>query len=94
MLKNIADDLFMHMNAVRRRALGENNRVSRSVADHMEIIEALEAGDSELSSQLVREHTMRLHDHIKDRWTRLENLATQKKTSDDLAMASKPRRGL
>jgi len=79
LLKTTADGLFMHMNAVRRRALGENNRVTRSVADHMEIIEALEARDSELASRLVREHTMRLHDHINERWTRLENLATQKK---------------
>jgi DNA-binding GntR family transcriptional regulator len=39
----------------------------------MEIIEALEARDSELASRLVREHTMRLHDHIRERWTRLAN---------------------
>ena len=38
-----------------------------------EIIEALEARDSELASRLVREHTMRLHDHIRERWTRLAN---------------------
>ena len=44
----------------------------------MEIIEALESRDAELASRLVREHTMRLHDHIEDRWTRLHNLDESK----------------
>jgi DNA-binding GntR family transcriptional regulator len=55
----------------------------------MEIIEALEARDSELASRLVREHTMRLHDHIRERWTRLANkgkaraeIAESKKASE------------
>jgi DNA-binding GntR family transcriptional regulator len=81
MLRSTADGLFTHMYAVRRRALAEGNRASRSVIDHMEIIEALEARDAELASMLVREHTMRLHDHIRDRWTRLENVTIQKNKS-------------
>jgi len=72
LLKTMADDLFRHMHAVRRRALGEGNRAQRSVVDHLEIIEALEARDAELASRLVREHTMKLHDHIRRVWTRLE----------------------
>jgi DNA-binding GntR family transcriptional regulator len=79
LLKSTADDLLTHMHAVRRRAMGENNRASRSVADHMEIIEALETRDAELASRLVREHTMRLHDHIEERWTRLTNLNLSKR---------------
>jgi DNA-binding GntR family transcriptional regulator len=71
----------MHMNAVRRRAMGENNRAHRSIEDHMEIIEALEVRDPELASRLVREHTMKLHDHVKDRWTRLANLAGSRDVS-------------
>ena len=82
LLRTTADDLFAHMYAVRRRALSEGDRASRSVADHMEIIEALEAREAELASQLVREHTMRLHDHIQERWTRLENLAIRKNKSN------------
>lgn len=74
LLKSTAGDLLTHMYAVRRRAIGENNRASQSVADHMEIIEALETRDAELASRLVREHTMRLHDHIEEHWTRLNNL--------------------
>ena len=74
LLKSTAEGLLTHMYAVRRRAMGENDRATHSVADHMEIIDSLEARDSELAARLVREHTMRLHDHIRDRWTRLTNL--------------------
>ena len=74
LLKSTAEGLLAHMYAVRRRAMGENDRASHSVADHMEIIDALGSRDRELASRLVREHTMRLHDHIRDRWTRLTNL--------------------
>lgn len=73
-LGKMADGLFDHMHAVRRRAMGEGDRVTKSVADHMEIIDALEARDADLASRRVREHTMRLHDHIHKTWTRLENL--------------------
>lgn len=72
LLKATADGLFEHMHAARRRAMGESDRAKRSVVDHMGIIEALEARDSDLAGQLVREHTMRLHDHIRQTWTRLE----------------------
>jgi DNA-binding GntR family transcriptional regulator len=82
LLCSSAEDLFIHMYAVRRRAMGEDNRASRSVADHMEIIEALEARDAELASRLVRDHTMRLHDHIHERWTRLDKLEDKSNTAD------------
>lgn len=72
MLKELADGLFLHMHAVRLRAMGEGNRVQRSVVDHMEIIEALERRDAEEASRLVREHTMRLHDHVRRSWNTLE----------------------
>jgi DNA-binding GntR family transcriptional regulator len=71
LLKTMADGLFVHMHAVRRRAMGEGDRVSRSVVDHMEIIEALEARDAEEAARLVREHTLRLHDHVRRGWRRL-----------------------
>jgi DNA-binding GntR family transcriptional regulator len=78
LLKSTADGLFQHMHAVRRRAMGESDRATRSVVDHMEIIEALEARDGDLASRLVREHTMKLHDHIRRTWTRLEGLASSR----------------
>lgn len=72
MLRKMCDGLFLHMNAVRVRAMGEGNRVRRSVVDHAEIIEAIEARDAELSERLVREHTMRLHTHVTRTWSNFE----------------------
>ncbi|PWE31439.1 GntR family transcriptional regulator [Maritimibacter sp. 55A14] len=74
LLRTTADGLFTHMQAVRRRAMGENDRARRSVVDHMSIIEALAARDADQASRRVREHTMLLHDHISKTWTRLESL--------------------
>jgi DNA-binding GntR family transcriptional regulator len=64
------------MQAVRRRTMGESDRARRSVVDHMEIIEALTVRDGDLAARRVREHTMRLHDHISKTWTRLEYLSS------------------
>ncbi|MCR9089291.1 MAG: GntR family transcriptional regulator [Rhodobacteraceae bacterium] len=72
LLKDLADGLFLHMHAVRLRAMGEGDRVRRSVVDHEEIIEALERRDADEAARHVREHTMRLHDHVRRTWTRLE----------------------
>ena len=78
LLRSTADGLFTHMQAVRRRTMGESDRARRSVVDHMGIIEALTARDGDLASRRVREHTMRLHDHISKTWTRLENLGSSR----------------
>ncbi len=69
MLKDIADGLFLHMRAIRNRAMSEGDRVKRSVVDHMHIIEAIEDRDADLASELVREHTLRLHAHVRRGWT-------------------------
>jgi DNA-binding GntR family transcriptional regulator len=69
LLQSNADGLLQHMHAVRRRAINENNRVERSVVDHMQIIEAIETRDGDLASVLVRDHCMALHNHIKETWS-------------------------
>ncbi len=71
MIRELAEGLFLHMYAVRRRAMAESDRAAHSVVDHMEIIEALESRDGDLASRLVRQHTMRLHDHISEMWPEL-----------------------
>lgn len=77
MLKSIADGLFLHMRAVRRHAMPEKDRTERSVVDHMHIIEAIEARDASLAERLVREHTLRLHDHVIETWTELAEQTKQ-----------------
>ena len=80
LLKDTADSLLQHMHAVRRRAMHEADRVSRSVVDHMAIIEAIENRNGDLAAMLVRDHTMKLHDHIHKTWTAYDRrtIETQK----------------
>lgn len=77
LLAEMADGLFMHIHAVRRRALEENDRARRSVVDHLGIIEALEARNADLAAGRVREHTMRLHTHVRRVWSRFQPAADQ-----------------
>lgn len=72
LLARMAEGLFLHMQAIRLRAMKEDNRVQRSVVDHAEIIQAIEARDGDLAARLVREHTMRLHQHVRRTWDTLE----------------------
>lgn len=64
-LINIIEGLFIHMRAIRRKTIGERDRASLSIIDHMRIIEALEARDSAKAEQLVREHAMNLAEHVR-----------------------------
>lgn len=64
LIKEMADGLFVHMRSIRARTIGERDRANRSIVDHLHIIEALEARDTELAERLVREHTLNLADHV------------------------------
>jgi DNA-binding GntR family transcriptional regulator len=65
-LQALAETLFVHMRAIRAQTITERDRASRSVIDHMHIIEAIEHRDTELAERLVREHTFGLAEHIND----------------------------
>lgn len=73
LLLRSADALFVHMHAVRKRAMREGDRISRSVVDHLGIIEALEARAPDAAAERVREHTMRLHDHVRGTWLAMQS---------------------
>jgi len=64
LLNKIAENLFIHMRAIRKRTISENDRARRSIIDHMHIIEALEARDTELAERLARQHTLDLAAHV------------------------------
>ncbi|MGI9450012.1 MAG: GntR family transcriptional regulator [Geminicoccaceae bacterium] len=68
LLLSTADGLFLHMRAIRARTMAEGDRIARSIVDHKHIIEAIEARDADIAERLVREHTMKLHDHVKRTW--------------------------
>lgn len=73
LLLNTANDLFIHMQAIRARSIGENDRAAKSIVDHMHIIEALEARDADLAERLVREHSLSLHAHVERTWIEPED---------------------
>ena len=71
LLNDLAQSLFMHVRAIRARTISEKDRADKSIVDHMHIIEALEARDTELAERLVREHTMNLKAHV-ERYVELD----------------------
>jgi DNA-binding GntR family transcriptional regulator len=64
LLERMAETLFVHIRAIRAQTITERNRASRSIIDHMHIIEAIENRDTELAERLVREHSFGLAEHI------------------------------
>lgn len=59
-----AEHLFIHMKSIRTRTIAEDDRAKRSIVDHLEIVKALEARNTELAEELVREHTLNLAKHV------------------------------
>jgi DNA-binding GntR family transcriptional regulator len=64
LIGEITDRLFMHVRAIRARTIFEEDRAKRSIEDHLAIVEALEARDTERAERLVREHSLKLRDHV------------------------------
>src|SRR5215475_4927549 len=63
-LINLAENLFTHMHMIRRQTIGEEDRADRSIRDHMNIIQALEARNTERAEDLVRQHALGLAEHV------------------------------
>ena len=63
-LISLAENLFTHMRMIRRKTIVEQDRVERSIRDHMNIIEALEARDPARAEELVRNHALGLAEHV------------------------------
>ena len=63
-LIRLAENLFTHMRMIRRKTIGEKNRADKSILDHMNIIEALEARDTARAEALVRDHALGLAEHV------------------------------
>ncbi|MGQ0665078.1 MAG: GntR family transcriptional regulator [Pseudomonadota bacterium] len=66
------ENLFIHVNSIRRRTISENDRATRSIIDHMNIIEALERRQTERAEGLVRQHSLDLAAHIAEHATYLD----------------------
>jgi DNA-binding GntR family transcriptional regulator len=57
-------NLFIHVRAIRKATISQNDRAARSMIDHLNIIEALERRDTELAERLTRQHTLDLAAHV------------------------------
>jgi DNA-binding GntR family transcriptional regulator len=64
LIADMTESLFFHVRAIRQRTIFEDDRARRSIVDHKEIVAALEARDTERAERLVREHTLKLRDHV------------------------------
>jgi DNA-binding GntR family transcriptional regulator len=63
-LIEMAENLFTHMRMIRRKTIVEKDRADRSIRDHMNIIEALEARATDRAEELVRDHALGLAEHV------------------------------
>ena len=64
LLAEMTENLFIHMRAIRKITIHQDNRAARSISDHMRIIEALERRDADLAERLARQHAMGLAAHV------------------------------
>jgi DNA-binding GntR family transcriptional regulator len=64
LLAEMTENLFIHMRAIRKITIHQENRAARSITDHFRIIEALEGRDADLAERLAREHTLGLAAHV------------------------------
>jgi DNA-binding GntR family transcriptional regulator len=64
LIERLTNDLFFHVRAIRQRTIFEQDRARRSIVDHKAIVAAIVARDAERAERLVREHTLKLRDHV------------------------------
>jgi len=63
-LIDLAENLFTHMRMIRRKTIGEKDRIAQSIYDHINIIEAIEQRDTDRAGELVRDHALSLAEHV------------------------------
>ncbi|MDE2319067.1 MAG: GntR family transcriptional regulator [Rhodospirillales bacterium] len=64
LMVELTENLFIHMRAIRSVTMRQDDRAQRSLVEHMNIVDALEARDPDLSARRVGEHTMGLAAYI------------------------------
>ena len=63
-LVDLTDNLLLHVRGIRQLTIGRDDRASRSIRDHLAIIEALERHDADAAERLSREHTLALAAYV------------------------------
>lgn len=65
-LNDITSNIFMHVRGIRQITIGRDDRATRSMQDHLGIIEALERRDVEAAERLSRDHTLGLAAYVEE----------------------------
>lgn len=65
-LADMTQDLLLHVRGIREITIGRDDRATRSIEDHLKIIEALQRRDTELAEKLSRDHTLGLAKYVED----------------------------
>jgi DNA-binding GntR family transcriptional regulator len=64
LIEDATRNLFLHVRAIRRATITQSDRATRSIIDHLKIVEALERRDTELAERLSRQHALDLASHV------------------------------
>lgn len=65
-LVDITSNIFMHVRGIRQITIGRDDRATKSMDDHLAIIEALERRDVEAAERLSRDHTLGLAKYVEE----------------------------
>jgi DNA-binding GntR family transcriptional regulator len=63
-LVDMTNDILIHVRGYRQLTIGRKERIAASLPEHLAMIEALEARDTELAEKLARDHTLRLAAYV------------------------------
>jgi len=63
LIADATKNLFIHVRAIRKATISQDNRAARSIIDHLKIIEALERRDTELAERWRRAVAVKLPGH-------------------------------
>ena len=66
LLIDMTNNLLLHVRGIRQMTIGRDDRASRSIVDHLKIIEALEQRDVALAEQRSRDHTLGLAAYVEE----------------------------
>ena len=64
LMTETVQNLLIHVRAIRKMTISKDDRASRSIVDHMKIIDALEKRDTDLAERLTRQHTLDLAAYV------------------------------
>jgi DNA-binding GntR family transcriptional regulator len=64
LLVDMTDNLLLHVRGIRQMTIGRDDRASRSIIEHLQIIEALERRNIAQAEQLSRDHTLGLAAYV------------------------------